>query len=47
MKTLEFTEAELLIAYDKYVEDWPKYGDGPYIYEAWKEDYLSKRTYSD
>jgi len=44
---MNFTEEELRAAYNKYVEDWPNYGDGPYIYEYWKHDYLSKRTYSE
>ena len=43
---MEFTEKELLAAYDKYVKDWPDYGDGPYIFEAWKKMYLAKRTTS-
>ena len=43
---MEFTEEELLAAYAKYVKDWPNHGDGPYIYEVWKQMYLAKRTYS-
>ena len=43
---MEFTEEELLAAYDEYIYNWPHIGDGPYIYEVWKKMYLSKRTYS-
>ena len=43
---MEFTEEELLAKYDKYVDEFPDYGDGPYIFEAWKQRYLAKRTTS-
>jgi hypothetical protein len=44
---MEYTEEELLARYKQYCDDFPDYGDGPYKYWAWKEEFLSKRTYSD
>ena len=45
---MEYTEEELLIKYDQYVHEWNhSYGDGPFLFDYWKQDYLSKLTYSE
>ena len=42
---MTFTEDELELKYKQYLQDWDySHGDGPYKYEYWKKDYLSKRT---
>lgn len=44
---MEFTEKHLQAQYQKYLDQpWDNYGDGPWIYEAWKKMYLAKRTAS-
>ena len=45
---MEYTEEELQIKYDQYVDEWNySFGDGPLVFYYWKQDYLSKRTYSE
>ena len=44
---MKFTEACLLSEYQKYLDSWNyDSGDGPFVYEYWKEEYLQKRTSS-
>lgn len=45
---MEFTEHELLTKYNQYVYNWNhSYGDGPLLYDYWRQEYLAKRTYSE